>query len=91
MFERFFRLAENEDYDRPTVLSLKAVDKRLYESLKVLQRFSDAKREIHADGSLTEKEKSIRVKAIQIDEISVDDLALDFTLPGYGKIELKVY
>lgn len=86
----FFRLAENEDYDRPSVLSLKAVDQRLYESLKVLQRFSNAKRDIQADCSLTEKEKSVRVQAIRIDDISVDDLALDFTLPGYGKIELKV-
>ena len=86
----FFRLAETEDYDRPSVLSLKAVDQRLYESLKVLQRFSNVKRDIQADGSLTEKEKSTQVKAIRIDDISVDDLALDFTLPGYGKIELKV-
>jgi E3 ubiquitin-protein ligase TRIP12 len=86
----FFRLAENEDDDRPSILSLKAVDKRLYDSLKILQRFSHEKRDIETDDSLTEKEKSKRMNAIRIDEISVDDLALDFTLPGYGKIELKV-
>jgi len=86
----FFRLVENEDDDRPSILSLKAVDKRLYDSLKVLLRFSHAKRDIQADDSLTEEEKLDRIEAIRIDDISVDDLALDFTLPGYGKIDLKV-
>src|SRR5271155_5580291 len=86
----FFRLAEKEDDDRPSVLSLKAVDKRLCDSLKLLQRFSDAKRDIQTNTSLSGKEKAARIKKIRIDDTSVDDLTLDFTLPGYGKIELKV-
>ena len=87
----FFRLAEKEEDDRPSVLSLRAVDKRLCESLKLLQCFADAKRDIQIDTSLSQAEKSRRIKKIRIDDTSVDDLALDFTLPGYGKIELKVY
>ena len=86
----FFRLAEKEEDDRPSVLSLRAVDKRLCESLKLLQRFADAKRDIQSDASLSEAEKLRRIKRIRIDDTSVDDLALDFTLPGYSRIELKV-
>jgi E3 ubiquitin-protein ligase TRIP12 len=86
----FFRLAEKEEEDRPSVLSLKAVDKPLYDSLKLLQRFIDAKRDIQSNLSLTEEEKAQEIKAIRIDEISVEDLTLDFTLPGYYKVELKV-
>jgi len=84
----FFRLAEKEDDDRLSVLSLNAVDKRLCESLKLLQRFADAKQNIQAYHSLSLIEKAKRIKKIRIDDISVDDLALDFTLPGYNKIEL---
>jgi len=86
----FFRLAENADADQPSVLSLRAVDKRLCESLKLLQRFSDAKRDIQTDTSLSESEKLRRIKNVRSDDTSVEDMALDFTLPGYGKIELKV-
>ena len=86
----FFRLAEKEEEDRPSILSLKAVDKRLYDSLKLLQQFADAKREIQADPNLSKSEKSKRMKKIRIQDTSVEDLALDFTLPGYNKIELKV-
>ena len=66
------------------------MDKRLCESLKLLQHFADAKRDIQANTSLSQVEKMKRVKKIRIDDTSVDDLALDFTLPGYNKIELKV-
>ena len=85
----FFRLTEKEDDDRPSVLSLKAVDKRLYQSLNLLQRFSDAKREIQSS-LLGEREKVTRIRKIRVDDTSIDDLALDFTLPGYNKIELRV-
>lgn len=86
----FFRLAETEDDDRPSILSLKAVDKRLCDSLKLLQRFADAKREIHTNVLLSETEKARRIKKIRIDDTPVEDIALDFTLPGYSSIELKV-
>jgi len=85
----FFRLAE-EDEDRPSVLSLRAVDKRLCDSLKLLQRFADAKRDIQMNIYLTEAEKTKHISKIRIDDTSVEDLALDFTLPGYGKVELIV-
>lgn len=71
------------------MLSLKAVDKRLSEALKLLQRFVDVKREIQA-GALSEREKSARIKKIRIADTRIDDMALDFTVPGYSKIELKV-
>jgi E3 ubiquitin-protein ligase TRIP12 len=86
----FFRLAEKEEDDRPSVPSLKAVDKSLCDSLKLLQRFSDARRDIQSDPSLTKAEKTKRIKKIEFDGTSVEDLTLDFTLPGYNKIELKV-
>lgn len=86
----FFRLAEKDDDERPTILSLKAVDKSLCDSLKLLRSFSDAKRDIEADTIITQATKAARIKAIRIDDTSVDDLTLDFTLPGYSKIELKV-
>jgi len=84
----FFRLAENSDEERPTIHSLRLVDRRLSDSLKLLQRFVDAKQQIQGDDTVDDKEKT-KIKEIRIDNTSVDDLALDFTLPGYGKIELK--
>ena len=87
----FFRLAEKEEDDQPMILSLKAVDQRLCDSLKLLQHFVDAKREVLADSTLNGLERAKRVKKIRLDDTSVEDLALDFTLPGYGKIELKVF
>ena len=86
----FFRLAEKEDLDPPSILSLRAIDKRLFESLKLLQRFSDERGRIQGDKTLSSLEKSRRIRRIRIKETSVEDLALDFTLPGYSHIELKV-
>jgi E3 ubiquitin-protein ligase TRIP12 len=86
----FFRLAEKDDGEQPTILSLKAVDKPLCDSLKLLHSFSDAKRDIEANTTITQATKTAMIKAIRIDDTSVDDLTLDFTLPGYSKIELKV-
>ena len=86
----FFRLAEKDDDELLTILSLKAVDKALCDSLRLLQRFSDARRDIEADTTLGTTTKAARIKAIRIDDMSVEDLTLDFTLPGYSKIELKV-
>jgi E3 ubiquitin-protein ligase TRIP12 len=87
----FFRLAEKEEDDQTTILSLKAVDRRLCDSLKLLDRFADAKRAIQANMTLNDRDMAKLLKKIRIDETSVEDLALDFTLPGYGKIELKVF
>jgi E3 ubiquitin-protein ligase TRIP12 len=86
----FFRLAEKDDEERPTILSLNAVDKALCSSLRLLQCFGDAKREIESDVSLSKSAKAEKIKAIRIDDTSVEDLTLDFTLPGYSKIEVKV-
>jgi len=83
----FFRLAEKEDDDRPSILSLKAVDKRLCDSLRLLQRFADARKEIMARKTWSKKEKLEKIKGIRIDDTTVEDLTLDFTLPGY-EIEL---
>ena len=85
----FFRLAENTDDERPTIHALRLVDKRLSDSLKLLQRFVDAKHEILFSESLSCDEKDEKIKHIRVDETSVEDLTLDFTLPGYGKIELR--
>jgi E3 ubiquitin-protein ligase TRIP12 len=78
----FFRLAENDDDERPSILSLMIVDARLYESLKLLQRISDTRRQL--------EEEAKRLGAILPINTSIEDLALDFTLPGYSNIELKV-
>jgi E3 ubiquitin-protein ligase TRIP12 len=86
----FFRLAEKEELDQPSILSLRAVDKRLFDSLKLLQRFADERSRIQGDKSLSSLDKSRRIKRIHIKETTVEDLALDFTLPGYSQIELKV-
>jgi E3 ubiquitin-protein ligase TRIP12 len=86
----FFRLSEKDEDDKPSLLSLKAVDERLYDSLKLLYRFGEAKSELRADTSLPKSERSKRMKKIWISDTSVEDLALDFTLPGYSNIELKV-
>jgi E3 ubiquitin-protein ligase TRIP12 len=85
----FFRLAENADDDYPNVHSLRLVDKRLSDSLRLLQHFVEAKQDIQSDISLCDHEKREKIQNIRIDDTSVDDLTLDFTLPGYGKIELK--
>jgi E3 ubiquitin-protein ligase TRIP12 len=87
----FFRLAEFDEDERPSILSLRAVDKRLSDSLGFLQRFVDLRHEIQGDQTVSELVKMRKIEAIRMDDTAVEDLAMNFMLPGYDDIELKVF
>lgn len=60
------------------------------QSVNMLQKYIDQKRDINADSKLSPAEKSAAIKEIEVDGAKVDDLCLDFTLPGDETYELKV-
>lgn len=72
----------------PTLGTVRTVDQNLANSLLLLKRFANAKKQISEDVSLSADEKVRAIQNIQVDGVSVEDLGLDFTLPGYPSIEL---
>lgn len=72
----------------PTLGSVKTVDQDLANSLLLVKRFADAKKQITEDTTLSAAQKRQAIHEIEIDGVQVDDLGLDFTLPGYPAIDL---
>lgn len=73
-----------------SVSSVKAVDSALGKSLSTLRRFVDAKQKIESDDTLDEQEKGSALQDLQLDGVRLEDLCLDFTVPGFADMELKV-
>lgn len=71
----------------PSLGAIKTVDEGLAKSLVLLKQFADAKKEVE-NSDMGSEEKAAALRGIVIQDCTVDDLALDFTLPGYGSIEL---
>jgi E3 ubiquitin-protein ligase TRIP12 len=84
----FFRISDGGSAAVvPSLGAINTVDQGLAKSLVLLKQFADAKKKVEdSDMSAAEKEEALQVIVIQ--DCRVDDLALDFTLPGYGSIEL---
>jgi E3 ubiquitin-protein ligase TRIP12 len=53
-----------------------------------LKEFVSIKEKILGDSGLSENERAQKLPEIRVQGASLEDLCLDFTLPGYGNIEL---
>ncbi|KAF1912152.1 hypothetical protein BDU57DRAFT_80502 [Ampelomyces quisqualis] len=84
----FFRVGDGDSTVIPSLGAIKSVDDGLAKSLNLLKQFADAKKQVDADSTLTAAQKDAALRDIVIQDSRVEDLALDFTLPGYGTIEL---
>jgi E3 ubiquitin-protein ligase TRIP12 len=84
----FFRISDGTSAAvAPSLGAIKAVDEDLAKSLLLLKQFADAKKKVDND-SMSATAKAAALQDIVIQDCRVEDLALDFTLPGYGSIEL---
>lgn len=84
-----FRLSDSSStVITPSLATIKTVDEDLAKSLRLLKKFSDAKKQIDDDQSKTNAQKTEAAQSVRFQDCAVDDLALDFTLPGYPSIEL---
>ncbi|KAI4705656.1 hypothetical protein J4E81_000540 [Alternaria sp. BMP 2799] len=84
----FFRISDGSSAAvAPSLGAIKAVDEDLAKSLVLLKQFADAKKKVDND-NLSAAAKAAALNDIVIQDCRVEDLALDFTLPGYGSIEL---
>ncbi|KAK7207962.1 HECT-domain-containing protein [Myxozyma melibiosi] len=72
----------------PSIAVMNAVDGQLASSLKLLEKFAEARAKVMSDKATTEEEKREILREYKIDNVSVEDLTLDFTLPGYPEYEL---
>ena len=66
------------------------VDQTVFKSLGQLQDVVKRKKAIEKDLSHTPETLRLALADLTLDGASVEDLALDFVLPGYANIELKV-
>lgn len=84
----FFRIGDSSTTVAPSMGAITSVDQDMAKSLSFLKQFADAKKLVDDDGNLSASQKADALKDIVIHDSRVEDLALDFTLPGYSKIEL---
>lgn len=69
---------------------LELIDPVLSRSIGQLQDLVRQKRRLEEDTSLTPESLQLAIENLTLDGASVEDLGLDFILPGYPNIELKV-
>ncbi|QSZ36153.1 hypothetical protein DSL72_007278 [Monilinia vaccinii-corymbosi] len=79
----FFRIGDASNPVTPSLGAVKTVDPQLAKSLKMIKKFSVAKKAIAEDSTLTATQKVLATEALEIDGAKIEDLGLDFTLPGY--------
>ncbi|KAI0204553.1 HECT-domain-containing protein [Astrocystis sublimbata] len=83
----FFRIGEGAGV-KPSLGAVKIVDPGLANSLKHIKKFAAAKKAIAEDPTRTPAQKVEDTQRIVVDDTVLEELALDFTLPGYPKIQL---
>ena len=66
------------------------IDAILFKSLSQLNDLVKRKKAIERDPAHTIETMRLALGNLTLDGMPVDDLSLDFILPGYGNIELKV-
>jgi E3 ubiquitin-protein ligase TRIP12 len=74
-----------------TIISIKVIDPALGSSLATLQQFVDMKREIEETADITSEEEAERITKLDVKGVTLEDMCLDFTVPGYDDLELKVW
>ena len=78
-------LENNFDYR-----DLEIIDPVLGRSIGQLQGLVRQKKRLEEDMYLTPESLHLAIENLTLDGASIDDLGLDFILPGYPGIELKV-
>ncbi len=73
-----------------TISGIKVVDPALGNSLSTLQQFAQLKRAIEVDDTLKKGEKTKKIANLEVSGVKLEDMCLDFTVPGYDELELKV-
>lgn len=73
-----------------SISSVKAVDPALGKSLSTLRQFVNTKQSIESDGTISQQEKASALQDLQLDGAWLEDVCLDFTVPGFEDMELKV-
>lgn len=76
-------------HQEPHLSLVSMIDPVLAKSLQSLQIFVSEKKRIYAL-NLPNKERESALTNIECRGAKLDDMSLDFTLPGYPEIELKV-
>lgn len=76
-------------HQEPHLSLVSMIDPVLAKSLQSLQIFVSEKKRIYAL-NLPNKERESALTSIECHGAKLDDMSLDFTLPGYPEIELKV-
>ncbi len=66
------------------------VDPTVFKSLNQLNDVVKRKKAIERDQSHTPETLRLALANLTLDGLPIEDLGLDFVLPGYGNIELKV-
>ncbi|KAG0045276.1 Ubiquitin fusion degradation protein 4 [Gryganskiella cystojenkinii] len=74
---------------KPSLQLVKTIDPVLAMSLQSLQGFVKEKKRIYGL-NLPSKERERALSNIDLDGTKLEDMSLDFTLPGYPEIKLKV-
>lgn len=72
-----------------TSADLQYIDPVIAKSFLQLEDILRQKHRILADKSHTEESRQLALDSLSMDGCSIEDLDIDFTLPGYGHIELK--
>ncbi|ORY35134.1 hypothetical protein LY90DRAFT_511775 [Neocallimastix californiae] len=87
-FSELYCLSSNKNYLEMGLKIIEQVDPPLVNSLNQIMKYSNIKKEIYSNTSLSPDELHTMVQNIKIDDTTIQDLCLDFTLPGYPDIEL---
>jgi len=87
-FSELYCLSSNKNYLEMGLKIIEQIDPQLVNSLNQIMKYSNIKKEIYSNTSLSPDELHTMVQNIKIDDSTIQDLCLDFTLPGYPDIEL---
>lgn len=74
---------------KPSLQLVKLIDPVLAQSLQSLQAFVKEKKRVYSL-NLPSKERERALSSIDLNGYKLEDMSLDFTLPGYPDIKLKV-
>ncbi|KAF9276611.1 Ubiquitin fusion degradation protein 4 [Mortierella alpina] len=73
---------------KPRLQLVASIDPVLAQSLRSLQSFVVGKKRVYGM-NLPSKEREMALRNIELDGSRLEDMSLDFTLPGYSRIDLK--
>jgi E3 ubiquitin-protein ligase TRIP12 len=90
-FNKIFLKLILGDHVPLAVTSIKVIDPALGSSLATLQKFVEMKREVEETADITSEEKAEKITKLDVKGVTLEDMCLDFTVPGYDDLELKVW